>query len=144
MLFAYIVHQMANMLGFFCLPWKCCSLGRAGRTVGAKCITQNSMGLIFAIYLGTGNQICKTREYFIARQGSWGAIRCHGNEVTLKHFLLKIWICFLIVCLWFVGFFVWQGFLDCGVCLLLVVWCVVWVSYCWFSSRITRDVILVH
>lgn len=70
MLFAYIVHQMANMLGFLCLPWNGCSLGKAGRTVGAKRITQNSMGLIFAIHLGTGNQICKARETFIARQDS--------------------------------------------------------------------------
>lgn len=36
MLFAYIAHQMANMLGVLCLPWNGCSPGRTGRAVGAK------------------------------------------------------------------------------------------------------------
>lgn len=82
MLFAYIVHQMASMLGFLCLPWNSCGLGRAGRAVRAKWITQNSMGLVFAIHLGTGKQICKAREAFGARQGSWGTMLCHGNKAT--------------------------------------------------------------
>lgn len=81
-LFAYTEHQMRSALGFLRLPWNSCGLGRAGKAVGAKWITRNSMGLIFAVHLGTWNRICEARETINERQGSWGAVLCHGRRAT--------------------------------------------------------------
>lgn len=90
-LFAYTVHQMRSALGFLRLPWNSCGLGRVGRGVGAKWITQNSMGLIFAIHLGTRNRICEARETF-SEAGLLRNSVVPWRKRCPQHFFLAVWM----------------------------------------------------